>query len=172
MERYHPALVVLHWLLAGLIILVLLSGGIIPLSIHLFTGLSITILIVTRFIMKLKTTPPPLPNANNNRISRIARSMHYGIYGLVFAVAGSGIGIAIQAELFQVLQNGSLLPDDLLQLPVRTMHVFLTNVLSVAVTAHACAAVFHQFVLKDQLFSRMCFRKREAGLKMPAVPAE
>lgn len=172
MKRYHPALVILHWLLAGLIILVLLSGGIIPLGTHLFTGLGITILFVTRFIMKLKTTPPPLMNANNNRLSRLACMMHYGIYGLVFAVAGSGIGIAIQAELSQVLQNGSLLPDDLLQLPVRTMHVFLTNVLTVAIIAHVCATVFHQFVLKDQIFSRMWFRKREAGLKMPTAPAE
>jgi cytochrome b561 len=161
MKRYHPALVTLHWLLAGIVIVTLFLGDIVSLGAHMLTGMIIGGLFVIRFIIKLKTKSP-LPDENTNSFgNKVATVAHNTIYVLVFALAATGIGIAIEADLLQVLQSTGTLPDNFSELTIRSVHELLTQLFSVIITMHILAALYHQFVIKDRLFSRMWFEKRQ-----------
>ncbi len=160
MTRYHPSLVVMHWLMAILIVPTLLLGGVIPLNIHILSGLLIAGILVIRLVLKLSNDSPAPQRKASKLVARLARLMHCVLYILTFAVVISGIGMAIKADLFPLLIGGGQLPADFLNLPIRTVHDRLTNLLLAAIAFHALAALLHQFVLKDQLFARIWFKPR------------
>ena len=159
MKRYHPALVALHWLLAVVVIFVLLLGGDIALKIHLLLGVLIGGLFILRFFIKLFSTHPSDVDSNR-QLNRLARIAHNIIYGIVFAVVASGVGIALEAGLLEVIQNNGILPDNFSELVILNIHVLLTKILLVIIAAHILAAFIHQFVFMNALFSRMWFGKR------------
>ncbi|WP_170406958.1 cytochrome b [Ruegeria arenilitoris] len=160
MERYHPSLVTLHWLMAVLIVVALLSGGFVPLDFHLASGMLIAGLFLFRIISRLATRAVQ-PHAEQTGIqARIARWMHFALYGLIAAVVASGLGMAIDANLFQVVQSNAQLPAGFAESPMHAAHALLTKLLLVAVAGHALAALWHQFIQRDHLLSRMWFSKR------------
>lgn len=159
MKCYHPALVTLHWLLAVIVLFVLLFGGDIPLKIHLALGGLIGGLFTIRFGIKRFSIHPSFSD-NKSSLNRLAKVAHNVIYGLVFAVVASGIGIAIEADLLGVIQSNGALPDNFSDIPILCAHRILTKILLVVVSIHIVAAIFHQLVLRDSLFSRMWFGKR------------
>lgn len=72
MNKYHPALVALHWLLAFLIIGGLIAGGfglantpnsdpfkLFSLKMHMSIGTGILVLMIVRLIVKFATKSPP-----------------------------------------------------------------------------------------------------------------
>lgn len=159
MERYHPSLVTLHWLMAVLIIAALLSGGFVPLEVHLASGMLSAGLFLFRIISRL-TTRKVRPSAEKSGLqSRLAHWMHFALYGLIAAVVASGLGMAIDANLFQVVQDNALLPAGFAESPMHAAHALLTKLLLVSVAVHALAALWHQFIWRDHLFSRMWFGK-------------
>ena len=72
--------------------------------------------------------------------------------------------MAIEASLIQVVQDDAQFPGGFVESPMRRAHVMLTKLLQVAVAAHALAALWHQFILRDHLFSRMWFGKTRGSV--------
>jgi len=153
MKRHHPLLVAMHWLSAILVILTLISGGIAPLGIHMVSGILIFTVFLLRVTMKIRA---PADHSQGLQ-AKIANSMHLLLYGLVFGVIASGIGIAVEANLFDVMQGNVLLPPGYREGAAYAVHALLTDVLMTTIAAHAAAALWHQFIQRDQLFSRMWF---------------
>ncbi len=162
MERYHPLLVALHWLMAVLIVMTLLSGGIAPLDVHLTSGALIAALLLLRIVVKLTTRAPRLTAGEGGFHTRMARWMHLALYGLVVTVVGTGLGIAAHAGLYQVMRGEAQLPADFSQSPIYTAHVLCTDVLLAAIAGHVIAALWHQLVKRDHLLSRMWFDRTSA----------
>lgn len=176
MSRDHPVLVALHWLLAVMIIGGLVMGGqvlaetpnddpfkLFSLRMHLGMGLAILALMITCLVVRLATARPPEADIGHAVLNRLGGWTHWVMYLVVFGVCGSGLAIANMAGLPAIVFGGSgdPLPATFHDLPPRAAHGALTFLLGALILAHAGAALYHQFVRKDGLFSRMWFGKRE-----------
>lgn len=177
MTRYHPLLVVLHWLLAAMIVLGLIMGGnvlaetpnsdpgkIFALRMHMTMGLIILVLMLVRLVMRMVTAKPPKADAGNAMLNRGGVLAHWGLYLLVFAMCASGIGISVMAGLPDIVFGGSAtpLPADFAGFAPRIAHGVLAKLLALLILAHIAGFLYHQFIRKDGLFSRMWFGNRRA----------
>lgn len=177
MTKYHPALVILHWLLAAMVIGGLIMGGFVlaatpnddpfkmtSLTMHMSMGMLILFLMVVRLIVRLSTTKPPHADSGIALMNTAAKLGHWGLYVLVFAMSASGLALANMADLPAIVFGGSgePLPEDFSAYPPRAAHGMIATLLGLLVLGHIAAALYHQFVRKDGLFARMWFGDRQA----------
>ena len=175
MKRYHPIIVAAHWVAAIMILVALFIGG--PsltelestdplkktaLGGHMIWGLVIGFLMLVRFVMRKTTKNPPPADAGSDMLNKGARSAHIALYVLVFAMVGSGLGIAFSADLFAVsFGDGSTpMPATFEGIPPRVAHGIIAWLITILVAMHVIDWAYHQFVRKDGLFSRMWFGRR------------
>ncbi len=173
-KRYHPALVALHWLLALLLIALLAAGTfslkLVPnvqpeklnlLRIHMAMGISILVLMLLRLVARLTTEHPPAASTGNAVLDALAPGVHWLLYALVFVMAGSGIGMAALAGLPDIVFAGhGSLPVNFDALPQRAVHGIVAKLLMLTIVLHAGAALYHQFIRRDGLLSRMGWGSR------------
>lgn len=166
--RYHPLLVALHWLIALLIFTALAAGFFLkglpnepakwgPLGIHMRIGQIILFLMIARLIIRFVTKRPAPADIGNPLLNRAAGLVHALLYVAVIAMAVAGMGTAAQAGLNQ---PGANLPEDFFAFPARYGHGYTAIILIILIAGHVGAWAFHQFIRKDNLFSRMWFGKR------------
>lgn len=148
MSRYSPIFIVLHWLSAGMILMQLSIGSFIPLSLHVLSGVLIGLIMVVRLVMKLKSYDQS-PEAEKTVAHKLAVIVHCIMYGLVFAIIISGAGLLFAKD------NASEV--------ILSLHNGLIDLLFLLVALHVIAALFHQFVLKDRLLSKMWISKTVGG---------
>jgi cytochrome b561 len=175
MTRYHPLLVALHWLVALMILIALIVGGpslaamdnadpdkMFGLTGHMIWGLVIGGFMIVRLATRLMSQNPPHADAGKPMLNTGAKLAHLGLYVLIFAMVGSGIGIAISADLFGIVFGGSgaPLPADFSAFPPRIAHGFIATLLLVLIGLHLAGWAYHQFILRDGLLRRMWFGKR------------
>lgn len=172
--RYHPALIALHWLLALMLLGMLGYGSwglskianaspdkIDALRGHMIGGGLILVLMLARLVLRLKTAHPAAASTGNASLDRLAPAVHWALYGLVFVMAGSGIAMSVLAGLPQIVFGGvGSLPTNFDALPPRAVHGIVAKLLMLAIAGHIVAALYHQFVRRDGLFSRMGFGPR------------
>ena len=172
MKRYHPLLVSLHWLLAVLILFSLFAGSniladmpndnpekIAILKVHIISGLVILVLMLLRLFVRIKMDTPEAIDTGDVFINKTGKYSHILIYVLVFLIVGSGLGTAILAGLLDIVffGSGEALPETLDDLPPRIAHGVLTKILIVAIALHFLATMWHQFIRKENVLSRMWF---------------
>lgn len=171
-KRYHPVHVVLHWLIAIMTILAILVGMFMlspapntaekaaPLGFHAVWGIVLFMLLVARLIVRY-TLPRPAPaTAGNAILDWIGKAVHFLLYFAVIGMALSGLGIAIQAGLMEVLRGNAPFPTDFMVYPPRLGHGLTSRLLLGLIGLHFAAAMYHQFIKKDNLLARMWFGKR------------
>lgn len=173
-SRYHPLLVGLHWLLAILLLGALVFGALVLKQVpnnapeklnllrgHMLMGGLIFVLMLLRLVTRLVTEHPPAASTGNALLDRLAPWVHWGLYGLVFALLASGVGIAALARLPEVIFGGvGSLPLNFDALPPRAAHGVLAKLLLLLIVLHAAAALHHQFFRRDGLLARMSFGAR------------
>jgi len=175
MNRYHPILVVLHWLIAIMIFMGLIMGTnvlsetantdpqkLFYLKMHMSAGLLILILMITRLVVRFITAKPPPADIGNSVLNKLGVTTHYLFYLVVILMAGSGLAIANIAGLPEIVFSGSgaPLPATFDEYPPRIAHGILGFVLLLLIIGHMAAFTYHQFFRKDGLFSRMWFGHR------------
>jgi len=174
--RHHPALVVLHWLLAALLLLALAMGTFVlkempnawPDKIgavrgHMVVGIGIGAVMFVRLLVRWRSHSPAAALTGSKVLDRLGKVAHIGLYLLVFAMAASGMAIALQAGLPEIVfgGNGAPLPESFAAYPARLVHGAVATLLLIQIGVHVAGAFYHQFVLKDRLLSRMAFGKRQ-----------
>ena len=175
MTRYHPLLVVLHWLLALMIIGGLIMGDAVlaetanddpfkltSLKMHMGMGMAILVLMLVRLIIRLRTAKPAHADIGNAALNTLGAWTHWAFYLAVIAMCVSGIVLARMAGLPDIVfgGSGSPLPADFSIYPPRAAHGILALILKLLILGHIAAFLYHQFVRKDGLFSRMWFGDR------------
>ena len=168
--RYHPLQVSLHWLVVILIFATFLLGkymsGIpnesekIPLlEIHMSLGFVTLVVIVVRFIARLRLPRPDSVKTGNAFLDRVSKAVHDALYLLVFLMALSGMSLSLQSGRMPAVFGASAasLPADFFEFRARVLHGFIAPALLVLVLLHVGAAFYHQFALKDNLLSRMWY---------------
>lgn len=171
--RYHPAHVVLHWLIFLLVIIMLGVGKfVLPgvpaedpqkvfmLQIHAYTGGFIAVLLAIRLILRFTVKIPAPADVGNAFLNFIAKAVHFLLYLLLIGMAVSGLGIFQSANLPSVFAGEASYPQDFFAYPPRIGHGLVSTVLLLLILLHVGAALYHQFILRDNLLSRMWFGKR------------
>lgn len=173
-KRYHPVLAALHWLLA-LLLIAMLAGGTLSLKavanaspdklnllrMHMLMGASVLALMLMRLVARLTTEHPPAASTGNALLDKLAPWVHWVLYLLVFTMVGSGIGMAALAGLPDIVFSGvGQLPVDFSAFPQRAIHGIVAKLLMLTIALHAAAALYHHFIKRDGLLSRMWFGSR------------
>jgi len=174
-SRYHPALVVLHWVLGLLIIAALALGALVMAKIpntepmkfealrsHMGGGMAILVLMLVRLVIRSRSEHPAPVSAGHPLLDRLAWLSHRMFYATVFAMAISGIIMALQTGAIETVffRQGNL-PADFWAFPIRSVHYIISRVLMALIAVHIVAATYHAFVLRDGLLSRMFFGRRK-----------
>ncbi len=174
-SRYHPALVVLHWLLAVLIIASLVLGMFVlktipnaspekvnALRAHMTGGIAILALMSVRFVIRVWTTKPDPASTGSGFLDRIAVLSHYGFYVLILLMAATGIATAMLAALPAIVfgDSGASLPETFSVFPTRIVHGVLAKLILGLIGLHLLGALYHQVIRGDGLLRRMWFGKR------------
>ncbi len=107
-------------------------------QVHVITGGLILVLTLLRLWLRVKQGAPAPVSGQHPLITIASASVHGLLYLLLLALPLTGM--AAWFGMFTDLGD---------------VHEVLFNVAWVLVTAHVAAALFHQFVLKDNLLARM-----------------
>jgi len=177
MQKYHPLLVALHWLMALMILMALAAGGLVlanmppdspdkvqGLAGHMTVGTAIGVLLILRLLTRLRSTHPPHAETGNDLLDRLGRWAHWGFYLLIAGMVLSGLTTAFGLGLFPIVYGGAAesLPPELATFAPRVAHGIVSKLLAALIALHIAAAVYHQFILKDGLLKRMWFGKRSS----------
>jgi cytochrome b561 len=172
-RKYHPVLVVLHWLLAIMIGLQLGFGyftigkmansdpaKLQPLSIHMGIGTAIIVLMLIRLAVRYFTTHPEPSASQTQGIGRLRTPVHRLFYVVILVTAISGwfTGFLI-AHLYET--PGNILPADFAQYPTRVIHVWMALVLFLVIVLHIGAAIKELFTGDVNVIGRMGFGSRK-----------
>ena len=171
-DRYHPALVVLHWLLAFCLIGLLIAGSTIlaPLPntdpgklmsfrLHMGLGLITLVLMLLRLAVRLTTRRPAPVDTGNALLNRLAPATHWALYVLAFAMALSGMAFSRASGLPDAVFGNGAMPASF-DHPARVVHTVASRLLMLLIALHVAAALWHQFIRRDGLMSRMALRRR------------
>lgn len=171
-KRYHPAHVTIHWLMALLVVLMLGVGkvvmpGVDPtdpqkpmmLQSHTFIGFGITILLVIRLVLVFAAKRPAPADAGSAFLNWVGKAVHVLLYVLLIGMAASGLGLFQMANLPAVFSGAQPYPSNFFDYLPRGGHGLFSWLLLALVALHVGAALFHQFIRKDNLLARMWFGK-------------
>jgi len=167
-KRYAPALVILHWLIALLIFVMLgmgftrLGGSpndaakVSVLRLHMPLGITILALMIARLFVRFFSRKPVPATAGNPLLDKIGVAVHILLYVGAIGMGISGLGISAQAGLAAIVFEGrGALPADFAAFPPALGHGLTAFLLSGLILLHVGAALYHQFIRKDNLLSRM-----------------
>jgi cytochrome b561 len=168
-SRHPPVLRVLHWAIAALIIAALLLGTFVmaplpnsdpakvfALGKHMAAGFLLLALSLVRLVVRPRTRRLAPVLTGMAWADWIVPLVHRVFDALALAMIVSGIGIALASGLPAIVFGGhGRLPVSFDEFPMHTLHVLVARVLAGFVALHVGGALYHHFVLKDGLLSRM-----------------
>jgi cytochrome b561 len=132
-------------------------------GIHMIFGIIVLVLLVVRLIVRYTTKRPEWASAGNKFFNWIGELTHFGLYLLTFAMSITGIILADQRGILaRTFGIGSTpTPGSFRRggFSLGFLHGGVWTLLVLLITLHIGAALYHQFILKDNLLSRMWFGK-------------
>jgi cytochrome b561 len=185
-SRYHPLLVLLHWILAALVIAALALGALVmakipntdPMKVaglraHMIGGTAILVLMLVRLVVRFRTRHPAAASAGHPLLDGIAWVSHRMLYLTALGMPVTGLILALQSRLPWIVFGGGTLPADFWVYSTRTLHYAFSRVLMVLIALHIAGALYHALVLRDGLLRRMFFGRRivAANKTNPAAEA-
>lgn len=165
--QYDSRTVLYHWLSAVLVLALWVAGQTIDFfprgtpritarSLHITFGVMLLVLVALRLAWRVRggVRLPPVAGL----AGRVAPVYHKALYLLLIAVLVLGVAcVWIRGDnIFNLFTVPSIAPDNkALRHDAVELHGLLANILLGAAGLHALAALWHQFVLKDSLLTRM-----------------
>jgi cytochrome b561 len=169
-QRFHPALRLLHWLLAICILAMLFIGvGMVstvmpkylPLvAIHKSLGIAILVLALIRVGVRLGFGAPKLPAGLPEPMRLAAHLSHYALYSLMIGMPLIGWAMLSAADYPIVLIGGVRLPfilgqSDSAHAILWDAHYYLAFAFFALILMHLAAALFHALIRRDGVFESM-----------------
>lgn len=172
---YGRTAVALHWIVAACLLFAVALGLFLGnveesdtteqiLAIHKSFGLTVFILACVRLVWRLTHRPPPLPATMSAAQRVAANATHALLYVTILAMPVAGyVAVAARGRetrffgLFEVPQWTPL--SRMLSQNATTVHVYGQYLLYALLAAHIGAALYHRFVLKDDVLARMWPRR-------------
>lgn len=168
---YTPVAITLHWLFV-LIFLVMFPLGYIMadmdlspqklalISWHKSIGVTALTLAVIRLAWRLFNRPPPLPADLPRWQVGLSHLVHWLIYAVVFAIPLTGWAMSSAAGVvvrpFGLFTLPNFVPKDkALMHTFHDVHMWLGFVLLALIAVHVGAALYHYFIRRDGVLTRM-----------------
>jgi cytochrome b561 len=165
--RYAKPQVAIHWLAAALIAFLLVTGTLVladlpnnaakigNLRIHMMLGGLAGLLVISRIIMRRRFPAPPALAGH-----KLALAGHLALNLIILLLVFSGVMLGLQSGAFDAVFGSGVLPEDFKQFTPRKIHGLASRLAMGLIALHILAAVWHQFIVKDGLLSRMRFGSR------------
>lgn len=170
-DRYDLPMQALHWgiallIIAAFVLIQILDG--MPrgpersalMGIHKSVGATVILLVAVRLVWRFISPPPGLPEGTSPLMTLAAKAGHLALYALMIAVPVIGV-LMSQAkgrpvDVWGLVTLPTLVAEskDLGKL-LEEGHEVLGNLILIVAGLHAAAAMFHQYVLKDGVLTRM-----------------
>jgi cytochrome b561 len=171
MKQYSTRLAAIHWLTLLLFIAAYYFGhemdetdvatakmSLYP--VHFVIGFLVLILTLLRSYLIRKDGKPAPVEGDSAIANKVASGIHHLLYALLIAVPVSGIIMIYSTGVVTALQanDASKLPD-LEKFTIHDAHGIFVTVLLLTIALHALAALYHQFILKDNLIRRIAVKR-------------
>jgi cytochrome b561 len=163
-DRYGRVAITIHWVSAAMIIGLMIAGlravdmtdleaKASLLRIHAPMGTAVLALTLARFFTDKKPDDPAgVPHLQ----ALAARSVHGLLYLAILGLAGSGIAMIVLSGASEILFGSAPGPlPDFWEFAPRYGHAAMAWLMGALLVAHVGAGLYHQFIRKDRLFSRM-----------------
>ncbi len=170
MKQYSKRTALLHWLIFLLAIAAFFLGHELDESkdaaqklsmfpAHFLIGDLILLLVLVRIYFRKKDGEPAPANANP-LLNKIAAATHGLLNLTLIAVVISGGITAVTSGVIEAVKTGNaaLIPD-FDKVAAKEFHELFIGVLLVLVAFHVVAALYHQFIVKDNLLRRIMIRR-------------
>ena len=170
MKQYSKRSAILHWLIFLLVIAALFLGHELAdskntaqklsmLPVHFLIGDLVLLLVILRIYFR-KKDGEPAPANDNPLLNKVAAGTHVLLNLMLIAVAVSGVVTAATSGVIDALKKGdpNLIPD-FEKVQAREFHELLIGIMLLLVAFHAAAALYHQFVVKDNLLRRIMIKR-------------
>lgn len=168
--RYDNVAITLHWLTAALVVAqfaLAQTWGFFDrpfrhslIATHTSLGTLLAVVIAARIAWRLIPGHQVSP-ANVGWLEVASKAGHYLLYALLAIEVILGLTLAFTGKSGAMSFFGILIPSPVSPLPRESRHLigeaheWIAWSIIVLATGHASAALFHQYVLKDNLLSRM-----------------
>jgi len=165
-QSYDRRTIQLHWWTAGIVVFQwgvgqlnhLLPKGPLRLdiwSVHVLVGFALVAIILTRIWWRLMRGRQ-LPPAETGARHFVAETTHALLYVLLVGVAGLGVlnVFAHGFPLFGLWNFPKVGGKDYAQV-ANGWHELFANLIVILALFHAVAALFHRYILKDRVLTRM-----------------
>ena len=172
--HYTPTAKILHWLVAGMVVLQFVLAQLAEraedagtalrqlalLANHKSVGITILAVVIVRFVWRQMNPPPPLPSTMPKWQVTASHISHWTLYGLLFAMPVTGWLMAETSNYGMSWFNRIPLPDIVAPNPelkevFEQIHETLASVLFVVASVHILAAIKHAVFDKDDVLQRM-----------------
>ena len=132
-------------------------------GLHMILGIIVLVLLIIRLLVRWLTKHPNWQSAGNKFFDWVGNLTHIGLYILTFAMVITGIILADQRGLLaRTFGIGSTpTPGSFRRggFSLGFFHGGIWTLLLLLILLHVGAALYHQFILKDNLLGRMWFGK-------------
>ena len=177
-NKYHPALVVLHWTLAWFVLASLAFGFFVlkdmpntdphkldMLQWHMGLGMAIFAAMLIRLAVRWRTAKPSPAGVGTQASARAAGWAHLAFYALVFGMVVTGYATGLIAHLNDIVfaRSGAPLPATFDAYPTFQLHGWIALVLAILVGLHVLGALWHWLGMRDRVMGRMGFGGRHIG---------
>jgi cytochrome b561 len=168
-QRYSAVAIALHWSIAALIVIAFglgltvdnfpkdIKGAVI--NLHALIGLSVLVLSLARLYWRVTHPAPELPQSMPPIARLTSHAAHGGLYLLMIAIPLIGVptllyrGRGLDFGLFQIASPFERTPD--IFRPLTELHELASFALIGLAAAHALAALYHHYILHDDILARM-----------------
>lgn len=170
MKQYSKRTALIHWVIFLLVIAAFFLGHFLAdsentaqklslLPVHFLIGDTVLLLVLVRIYFRKKDGEPAPANANP-LLNKLAAATHVLMNLTLIAVAISGVVTVAASGVIEALKKSdpTLIPD-FEQVGAREIHEIFVAVMMLLVVFHIVAALYHQFVVKDNLIHRIMIKR-------------
>jgi len=174
-EPYSRRMIRMHWLTLALVVVAWYLGDtlvddrstksatLLGYLVHALVGGSVLMVTAMRMVYRsVDRLPQP---ASNSLLDMAAKGVHHLLYALLVLLPTTGFMTLLMSKVGEALvtANARLLPEKFTGPSIisHVTHDVLMNVLIAVVVIHILAVIWHQFILKDGLMSRMAPRRKD-----------
>jgi cytochrome b561 len=169
-KRYHPVHVTLHWLTALLVFMPLLVGFFVfartpdaqeaqMLGMHKWIGIILGVVVILRVVTRFVFKRPAPADAGHPALNLLGKVVHFFLYVAIFGMLFTGDSLDEAYGLERIMAGNGTMPENLFVYPERLLHGNAAYILAALVVLHIGAALYHQFIRKDNLLARMWYGK-------------
>jgi cytochrome b561 len=170
MKQYSKRTALIHWVIFLLVVAAFFLGHFLAdsentaqklslLPVHFLLGDTVLLLVLVRIYFRKKDGEPAPANANP-LLNKLAAATHVLMNLTLIAVAISGVVTVAASGVIEALKKSdpTLIPD-FEKVGAREIHEIFVAVMVLLVIFHVVAALYHQFVVKDNLIRRIMIKR-------------